>query len=140
MFPEMFQVIRSLPSSPRFQLPVAQLLLYAFEFLDCAGIAHPSQVRHGGLAVSAPYPRMKNYSFLIYLMILWSVCGRRRARRKVGKTGRCVRTKLQRQMHRRTRFESCESGSNHKKMIGTKLLDLACYLPQPLRLRLATRD
>ena len=29
------------------------------------------QVRHG--KVSAPYPQMKNYSFLIYLMILWSV-------------------------------------------------------------------
>lgn len=62
---------RCSPTCYMFQLPVAQLLLYIFEFLDCPGIAHPSQVRHG--KVSAPYPQMKNYSFLIYLMILWSV-------------------------------------------------------------------
>lgn len=62
---------RCSPTCYMFQLPVAQLLLYAFEFLDCAGIAHPSQVHNG--KVSAPYPQMKNYSFLIYLMLLWSV-------------------------------------------------------------------
>lgn len=57
-----------------FQLPVAQLMMYIWEFVDLSGIAYPSSLEQVGReSFLSKYPQMRTESFFVYLVVLWSL-------------------------------------------------------------------